>query len=1441
MSIRLPVVQTWVVKQVTHYLSSQLGTKVEIGGVNIDFFDSIRISNLYIGDQNQDTILQAKEINAGISVFSLLDSKLKLKSITIESGTAKISRSKSDRSYNIQFLIDYFTPTNPDTSKKGFEFDPGEIILKNMSLAYRDFKWDGSDGASTIDFDDIRLDQASIRIRNLKSNEYGITAMVSDLKFIEKSGFKLSKLDAKLTVDTSTTRFEDLKLETPSTKLLGMFEMNYSDASDFEDFISKVEMKADLENSTLNSTDVSFFASEFSGTSVELDIKGQIKGTVDNLRGKNLDLRYGENTRIRGSVSMTGLPDIDETYFDLKIEELKTNFNDLARLPKIPANGTDKIELPSEINSLGMIEVDGKFNGFLSDFVAYANFQTAIGFFSSDVNFKVNSGSSDALYSGHISASELDLGKISGLTNELGKSTFKLDIKGKGLDRQHLNATLVGNISALQAYGYNYQSIDLNGKFKDKVFEGKLNVEDPNLFMDFTGLIDMKSKRPSYVFNVEMYEAKPTIIGWMNRDPNAKLTFSADASLQGNNLDDFTGTGLVSKLSYSENGIDLEFDDLTLIAQDLPGSESLLSIESDILDAELKGQYTRTKLLDNVNEILGFYLPLIKRQEAKIPPHANANFNIKLKNTKELLQIFYPELKISDGTTISGTIKSENKDVVLIMKSDSVSFNMATFEGVDLNINTGKRDVNFTNNFKNIIINDTLVFVNPSITGSTDKQLTVFKIASQSRDTNINELSVSAEARYEADGKTNIRVVESDITLNGKKWSIQGQNNIIFDGPSANISNLGMSSGDESVMLDGVLSKSMNDKLKLRLNNFKTEILNPLLAVYEFGMSGTATGNAEISGLLSKPGISSTLSIKELAIYQDTLGDAEINLDFDAAKKEIDISATVDRGGAKSIGVNGTYYILEPEDRMDFKISLQKTGLSAFTRYAEGIISDLRGKATGELFLTGNFKKPSLTGKVRLLQTSFLFDYLNTRYSLSDEIEFTERYFRFNNLTVNDENGNQAKVDGFVYHNHLSDFNLKFDISTNNFQILNTGPKQNELYYGKGYGSGKVKVYGPLDLIHISLALKTEKNTAIYIPLSNPEEVTQSGFINFIQKDIAQKTNQAKENEFSGIELECELSVTPDAEVQLIFDSKIGDIIKGRGNGNLRMSVDRLGDFKMFGDFQVESGDYLFTLQNLINKKFIVSPGGTIKWTGDPYDAVLDIQGVYKLRTSLYDLIKDSTLTQRIPVEVHLKLKDKLFNPALEFDVVIPDIDPTAQAVLSRYISTEQEKSTQTMSLLVLNRFAQANDVQSQSASSSSGIGANAAELLSQQLSVWASQISDAFNLGVNYRAADAFSQEEYELELSTRLWNDRITIDGNVGLSDNKRNTTSGLVGDFNAEVKVSKDGRFRFKVFNKSINNILTDYNSPYTQGIGILYRKEFETFQDLFKKSKDFQALQ
>ncbi|MBL0341967.1 MAG: translocation/assembly module TamB [Bacteroidetes bacterium] len=469
-------------------------------------------------------------------------------------------------------------------------------------------------------------------------------------------------------------------------------------------------------------------------------------------------------------------------------------------------------------------------------------------------------------------------------------------------------------------------------------------------------------------------------------------------------------------------------------------------------------------------------------------------------------------------------------------------------------------------------------------------------------------------------------------------------------------------------------------------------------------------------------------------------------------------------------------------------------------------------------------------------QTSFVVDYLNTRFNLSDEVEFTKNYFRFKNFTVNDVNGNKANVDGYIYHQHLKNFTLFFDITANKFQALNTTMSQNELYYGNAYITGKVKILGPLDLIKINLAVKTEKNTQIFIPLSNPDEVSKSSFINFVSSGITATKNQDEGPDLTGIELDFDLEVTPDAEVQLIFDSKIGDVIKGRGRGDIKMNINTQGEFKMYGNYQVSSGDYLFTLQNLINKKFIINPGGTISWSGSPYDAEIDIEGIYKLRASLYDLFQDTTYKKRVPVEVLLSLKDELFNPTIRFDVKVPNVDPIAETQINRYISSEEEKSRQTMSLLVLNRFSKPLDFEYQGVSSSSAVNTNAAELLSQQLSMWASQISNNFNVGVNYRAADAFSQEELDVALSTQLFNDRVSIAGNFGLSDNNQNT-SNLIGDFNVEVKLSKDGKLRFKAFNKTINNsVLNNYNSPYTQGIGLFYQEEFNTVGELVKRFRD-----
>lgn len=300
------------------------------------------------------------------------------------------------------------------------------------------------------------------------------------------------------------------------------------------------------------------------------------------------------------------------------------------------------------------------------------------------------------------------------------------------------------------------------------------------------------------------------------------------------------------------------------------------------------------------------------------------------------------------------------------------------------------------------------------------------------------------------------------------------------------------------------------------------------------------------------------------------------------------------------------------------------------------------------------------------------------------------------------------------------------------------------------------------------------------------------------------------------------------------------------------MTMSPTEDLKMFGNYQIEQGKYLFTMQNVINKPFLIENGGYVRWSGDPYDATIDIYATYRRKAGLYDLFQDSSFKKLVPVDLRLHLKDKLFNPAIGFDILVKNLDPNTENQVKRLINTDEEKYRQAVSLLVMGRFTAPLELSNRSLSNNNAVGFNAYELLSNQLSNWASQISRQVNVGVNYRPADNITKEELEIALSTSILNDRVTIDVNGGLANTTNSSNqnaSNLVGDFNVEVKASKDGRVRLKAFNRSNNNsLINNINSPYTQGVGIFYREEFNSlselrrrFSDLFRKKKEGNSVE
>ncbi len=1432
-AIRTPAFQTWLVQRVTSYLASELNTEVRLDRIEIEFFRTLTIKGLYIEDLHKDTLLYAGELKTVVSMFAPGENKIYLTGVELNDAVFKLQKYKNEKGLNLNFIVNYFSSTSSDTTaSKPFDFDPGDIQLNNVEFVYRDNRYD--DHREGIDFEDIRVLNLNAEIGDVEFDADTILAKIHNISFVEKSGFKLEYFEADAKFTPESMEFENLLVKTPYSQINTHLVFNYDHISDFEEFVDKVKINSTFEETTLSSKDLYYFAYELKGLDQEITFSGKIRGTIPQLRGRKMEIAFANHSHFKGDISIAGLPNFEESFFDLVVEELVTDKTEIESIPSFPFTLGKRISLPPNLITLGKVKISGKFTGFLNDFVAYGNASTAIGYISSDINLKIDSVVDRSSYSGHLSAIGFDVGVFTKSQNLLGKTSFKAELSGSGFSLNAIKAKMDGNISSLDFNGYTYNNIDVDGQLSKKLFNGALTIAEENLNLDFKGTIDLSGKIPIYDFTTKITDAYLTKLNLINRDSTAKLTTEADIRVTGRDIDELTGYIRLGKTEYREFNDTITLDSISFNAF-VEGDRKRSKFRSDILDFDMFGTYKRSLLYSDIRELVAVFIPTIPVIKSTHPDILDINYNLTFKKTNKILDVFYPVLEISPGTNITGELSSKRKHIILNLVSDSIRYDEVLFSTVTLDASTIGQTLSITNKMKEIELSDTLKILNFSFLGSTDKTSSSFTISANARDSATTNVELNAQAAYLPSGQTSFKLLPSRIKLEGDQWIIEKDNSILLDSNFADINNLEITHENSELSINGRVSELKTDNLRIILNNFNARLANPFLAIYGVSISGIATGESNFAGLLSQPGISSNMFIKDLGVYKDTLGDAKINFNYRISEKLITVNALVDRGGIKNIEVEGKYYINTKNDSIDIDITLQKTNLTSFSGYVKGIFSDVKGKASGKLKLSGPAKSPELVGKIRLQQTSFVVDYLNTKYNFADEVEFTPNYFRFNKITVNDANGNQAIVDGYIYHQKLKNFILNFDIQAENFQMLNTTYSQNELYYGTAYATGKVKIIGPFDLIKMNLALKTDKNTQVFIPLTNPEEISKISYINFVSPGIVSIDKKSDEIDFSGIEMDFELDVTPDAEVQLIFDSKIGDIIKGRGQGNINMNINTSGDFKMYGSYEVQSGDYLFTLQNLINKRFSITPGGMIRWSGSPYDASVDLEGVYKLRASLYDLFQDTAYTKRVGVEVKLTLKEDLFNPNIHFDIEVPDIDPTSETLIKRYISTEEEKSKQTMSLLVLNKFAKPADVDYQG-TSSTGINANAAEILSQQLSVWASQISDVVNVGVNYRAADAFSAEELEVALSTQLFNERVNIDGNVGYSDNNT-STSNLIGDFNVEVKVSQDGKFRFKAFNKTISNsILNNYNSPYTQGIGIFYQEDFNSAEELIERFRD-----
>ncbi|TAJ15538.1 translocation/assembly module TamB [Marinilabiliaceae bacterium JC017] len=1434
----LPAVQTQLVHILTNRLSEDFDTEISIGYVHLMPFKRLSLGEVLIMDQKADTLLFVPKFTATIDSLGFKKRQIYLRTVNLEEPHININQ--TDTTYNFSFLFDALAGSTDSTTTK-WKYLAHSVTANQAQLSFTKY-----DTLSKTDKSIFFVKHLNTAIADISNNNNKFSSKIEHLSFVDKSGFAIKEFSSQVTLTDSCVLIKELTAHSQHSLLaLDSLYLNTRDITDFNSFARKGNFHLKMKELKVSPKDFSYFPFRVPFLNSAINLSGSIYGTISNLKGRNINLSYGQHSKLSASFDLNGLPNMSETYIFLDVKELNTSAVDLERL--IAISEERALELPTSFNRLGTIRYKGNFTGFLSDLVAYGTFSTNLGMLRTDIGLKLDA-SKKLVFSGKVRTRQFNLGQLLNAEKHMGTVTMEASMTGSRSSASKFFAFIEGTVDSIIVKDYKYQNIKLSGLFANQRFDGKVNLQDPNGSLNFQGKIDYSGDIPDFNFQASLKDIKLDKLNLLTTIPDNNFSVNMSTNIIGNDIDDVIGNIKISNIAFTSPEKSLAIDSIYLKAY-RKGENKHLVLHSDIAEGELIGKYNFKRFYKTLQQQLRVFLPaVIKESNNKLPVGKNDfSFTCKFKGIHELVSLALPGINISDDGLIVGRFNDSyhlfNAEGELgyfhykNIHANDFSFYIGTQENKELSCTYRIKDLNIKNLFS---------FQNLSLHQKAVADTLQFNLFWNNWDeyTNSGAIYTTTTFKRKEEGLfATINLNPSSVIVKDSIWHLEPS--VGYYHPQGfSINNLRVWHKNQAVGFNGFQHKSTSDKLSIYVQNLNLHDILKNLELKGISISGILNGDFELRGLYRTPILTTKLDIDEFEINKDHLGDFTLKSSYNAEQRAINLVNTIKNNNRYPLNGGGRYYVDSKTLNLNYQVD--SLPISFLNLYLKKVMQNLSGTASGNIGVTGPLNEIGLSGRLKVNQATFDVGLLKTSYSVTDSVIFHPHKIEFKDLIVSDLNNNTARFFGAINHTGFRGMTYDLHLEGENIQVLNTKEQDNPLYYGTVYADGNMAITGSTQDIIIDIAAKTRDNSTFFLPLKDEEEAEETNFIRFTSHEEEATEHQKKDNQYkidlSGMDITMDLDVNPAAKIQVIFDSKIGDILKGTGNGNMQIRIDKQGRITFYGDYTIEEGDYMFTLRNVLNKRFVINKGSMVKWDGDPYDALIDLNATYKLKASLYELMaptlsgdNNSDYYRRIPINCNLLLSDRLLKPIIKFDIETPSLQQGSQDIIDGYITSEEELNRQVISLLVLNKFYAPENLRA--GESSSGKVSNQAalvtttEVLSNQLSHWLSQISNDIDIGVAYRPGDEISNEEVEVALSTQMFNNRVTINGNVGYGKYQAET-SKLIGDFDLDVKLNNTGTIRAKAYTHSNNDIIYE-TSPTTQGVGLSFKEEFNTFGELLRK--------
>jgi hypothetical protein len=1405
------------------YAGKEMKTNVSLGKllVNVDKIDL----------KNQDVNLKSIELADTRSTISLLKPQTVQKAI-------------------VRTIKKLDTIMAAPTSGKPWVLKLGKLSLKN-----NDVKFDNEVQAPMKGFDYMHMNVHNL---NAEFEDFAyakdITGRINSFSFSDKSGLNVKKFHTNFLYGEKHSSLNDLYVETPQTVIQKRVQVSYPSISAVSNNLGLLHIDADIVDSRVGSKDV-LLIMPFMATmepfkhspNAVFKVTGRVIGKLNDLRIPNLDVTGLSHTHVKASGTIKGLPNVDKAYFDLKIADFNTNKADINRLAPVGS-------IPSNINLPEAMDVRVTFKGGIKNFSTNLTIRSSDGAADMIAAVKMGPGKNDLSYSGDVKAKDLDIGKLIGQSKNIGLVSLTFKAKGSGMDPKTLNTTFSGNVIKVNAQGYTYQGLVLNGTANHGNISTAATMKDPNLSFALNLKADMNKKYPAVQMTLNVDSANIQKLGFSKTPMRFHGKIVANVPTADPNY--LNGKIDVTDLLFINKDEQIKMDSIAIVST-ANADSSTLKVRSQLITARIGGKYKLTEIGDALQDNINKYFNT--NPKAPKPKYAaeHFTFNAVITKTPVMTQLV-PDLKHLDPVRLSGSFDSESGKLVVNGSAPRIVYGTNTINALNLNINTNNNALNYAITLNEIKASQ-IDLINTSISGSA--QNNKLNTSIQVRDAKNKERYRIAGVLTQAGLGYQFSLLTNGLMLDYNNWTVAADNAIQFGGSGILARNFSISNTGQTLSII-TNPPQANGPLNINFTNFKIETLTKLAQQNSILAGGVINGSAVVSNLDKTAQFTNDLNVTDFNFRGDTVGNVALKLNNQTANTLAANMAISGKGN--HVNVDGSYYM--DKSGFDLNLNIANLNLKSIEGFTFGNLKKSSGSVNGQLKISGTTDVPSIRGDINFNNAAFNISKINSYYQAPKEkITFNSDGILFDDFTLIDSAGNKAVVRGSVYTTNYTSYKFGLDVTTNNFRVYNASQADNKLYYGQLYMDSQISIRGDMNKPIVDGKLKVNEKTrmTIVIPQDDPAIEDRKGVVEFVNKKapkldsiMKRQLDSLKKSDITGMDVSANITVDKNAEFIIIIDERNGDVVHLKGDAQLNLGIDVSGKTNLTGTYTVNSGSYDLSYAT-VKRKFIIRQGSTVTWQGDPTLAQLNVTAIYVAKVPPIDLVDNQLTTEtertmyktKLPFNVDLQLQHDLMKPDIAFNIVLPDstynvssdVVSTVNAKLDQLRQDPNELNKQVFAVLLLNHFVGQNPFQS--AAGGEGLQGtvrnSVSSLLSDQLNNLAGNliqgvdINFALQSGTDYSSGTATNRTDLNVGLSKHFLNDRLTVSvgNNFNLEGQQSNEkATNIAGDVSVAYKLTKDGRYMIRAYRR--DQFIVIQGQVIETGVGFAITVDYNKFSQIFK---------